>query len=213
MTSVVETELTKATFFKPPKGGYDDRQDHLAALARAAAKLSDEKFDELTDDAANWVSTAVKALNNKAEITDFKDAEVDEEAAAEASAESDNEAEEAAAEAKPKKGSKKVAEAKEPKKPEKVTNKVKKEKVIVDRYDNLTGERDRYGIVMGTKTHDAILLYEKGITTGELKEKLNGRFYNILKTLSEKGHRVEKLPGGIVKLTHLEDISAKKGKK
>lgn len=264
MGNVTEQELIKASKFKPPKGSHD-RQDHLAGLAKVVNKLTDEQFDELSDDAANWVSAAILAINKRTEIKDFEDADEadetsDEEAveadgeegaeepsddsddepadepepdgdgddteaaanSADAKAEAENEAEEAAEEAKPKKPAKKAAKP-TPKKPvamavdeadEKTPSKDKNKKVVVTRYDNLTGEKDRFGVVMGTKTHDAVLLYEKGVTTAELKRKLQGRFYNILRILEDKGHRVERQPGGIFKLTHMDDVTPKgKGKK
>lgn len=222
MVSEIETEIAEATKFKPPKGGYPNRQDHLAALARASNKLTDDEFDELSDDAANWLSTAIKALNARAEIEDFEDAEnteaaeeTDEEAeepeaasgaALEAEAEAENEAEEAAQETKatkPKKGAKKAAKESKPVRP----------KQDLSRYDKISGERDRYGVMIGTKTHDAVLMYEKGVTGAQIFEKLQGRFFNILRDLGKKGHRVEKLPGGIFKLTHQDDLPKNKGKK
>jgi hypothetical protein len=207
MPNDIENELIEATKFRTPPGGYSARQDHLGGLARAANKLTDDQFDELTDDAANWVSSAIKALNGKAEIPEFDDYKAAEEAG--------SEIEEEGAETK-------TARSKTPKKkdaqeviakPSKLKPSGKKQKVSETRYDNLTGERNRYGIIVGTKTHEAILLYEEGITSAGIKEKLGGRFYNILKTLEEKGHRVERLPGGVFKLTHAEDIGTKKGKK
>jgi len=215
--SEIETEIAKATKFKPPKGGYPNRQDHLAALARASNKLTDDEFDELSDDAANWLSTAIKALNARAEIEDFEDVEEAEETdeeteeseatpEADAKAEAENEAEEAAQEAKttkPKKGAKKAPKEPKPVRP----------KQDLSRYDKISGERDRYGVMIGTKTHDAVLMYEKGVTGAQIFEKLQGRFFNILRDLGKKGHRVEKLPGGIFKLTHQDDVPKNKGKK
>jgi len=79
-------------------------------------------------------------------------------------------------------------------------------------YTEIPGTKDRYGLYIGTKTHDAVMMYEKGCTTAELRDKLDGRFYNILRILEGKGHHVERFPGGIFKITHKEDL-AKKGKK
>jgi hypothetical protein len=74
------------------------------------------------------------------------------------------------------------------------------------RYDDLTGEKDRFGVVIGTKTHEAVKMYEAGTTAKELYEKLEGRFYNILSKLQSDGHMVEKLAGGLWKLTHKDDL-------
>lgn len=80
-------------------------------------------------------------------------------------------------------------------------------------YTNLTGEKDRFGVVMGTKAHDAVMMYEKGCTSIELRRALEGRFYNILRELERRGHRVERQPGGVFKLTHIDDVLADNLKK
>lgn len=262
MTSKLEKELVKATKFKPPKGGYKDRQDELAALARLGSKLPDDDFDDLSDEAGNWVNGAVKAIMAKGTIKDFTDdarkaseddaeeapdAEVDEDdaeqehedgadsdssddeadAAAEADAESDNEAEEALEAALPVKGKAvKFNKGGNPRKggrpkadPEKVKKSIEKLasaeelKHVKTRYDDVTGEMDRYGVLIGTKTHDAILLYEKGTTSKGLTDALGGRFYNILRRLSEQGHLVERSPEGVFTLTHRDDILKKQAAK
>ena len=258
MTGKLEKELIKATKFKPPKGGYKDRQDELAALARLGSKLPDDDFDDLSDEAGNWVNAAVKAIMAKGPIKDFiddtgkaseddaeeaRDAEVAEDdteqepedgdsggeddteadAQAEADAESDNEAEEAAEAALPVKGKAvKFNKGGNPRKggrpkadPEKVKKSIEKLataeelKHVKTRYDDVTGEMDRYGVMINTKTHDAVLMYEKGTTSKGLTDKLGGRFYNILRKLSEQGHLVERSPEGVFTLTHRDDIKAK----
>lgn len=251
MTSKLETELVKATGFKPPKGGYDDRQDHLAALARKANDknvLDDDAFDELTDDAANWVTAAIHSIRDKEEIKDFDDAEPEDESTdetdtedsaedgseeaddgaepggdetdpeADAEAESENEAEEAAADAKARKAPKakavgsKSARSTKPasrQKAEPEEAPKKKERITTTRYDNIDGSKDKFGLVIGTKTWEAVQMYEKGTTTAEIKEKLGGRYYNILKILEERGHRVERFPGGKFKVTHSTDRKRK----
>lgn len=263
MTGKLEKELIKATKFQPPKGGYKDRQDELAALARLGSKLPDDDFDDLSDEAGNWVNGAVKAIMAKGTIKDFTDdarkaseddaeeapdAEVDEDAeeqepedgndsggsdpddglreadaAAEADAESDNEAEEALEAALPvKRKAVKFNKGGNPRKggrpkadPEKVKKSIEKLataeelKHVKTRYDDVTGEMDRYGVMINTKTHDAVLMYEKGTTSKGLTDKLGGRFYNILRKLSEQGHLVERSPEGVFTLTHRDDIKAK----
>ena len=245
----IEDELTKATNFKPPKGGFNDRQDELAALARAARKLDDDDFDELTDEAADWANTAVKAIVEKTPIPEFKD--LGEEAEAEEAEETppedepaedepediedeepdeepededvDHEAEEAEeARVAKTKATPKPAKAKKVKKEieyeeepltVKEVEKLAKEKGIKTRYDDLTGEKDRFGVIIGTKTHDAVLMYEKGATSRQIQDalgegptKAGGRFYNILKTLDKAGHKVERSKDGIFKLTHRDDV-------
>lgn len=78
-------------------------------------------------------------------------------------------------------------------------------------FDKLSGEKDRYGIYEGTNTSKAIQLYEKGSTVKQVTDILSGKYRNILKKLAEEGHLVEKLEGGIYKVTHRDDIP--KGKK
>jgi hypothetical protein len=247
VTSKLENELIKKTKFEAPKGGYDDRQDHLAALARTGNKLTDAQFDKLTDDAANWVTDAIKALNGKREIeefSDYKDDEAgesadeagDDEASAsgddeateaddsdgaeadsgdDADAESENEAAEAAADAKSakRKTAKKAgATDKKPEKPLRENSPNKRPK-LRDYSGVDAAKKDRFGVVIGTKTHDAIKMYEVGCTSTEIKKELDGRFYNILKVMEDKGHRVERFPGGKFKLTHREDLPKAKGKK
>jgi hypothetical protein len=99
MTGKLEKELIKATGFKQPKGGYKDRQDELAALARLGSKLPDDDFDDLSDEAGNWVNAAVKAIMAKGTIKDFTDdtgtaAEDDAEEARDAARDEDGEQQE-----------------------------------------------------------------------------------------------------------------------
>lgn len=231
MAGEIETELTAATKFKPPKGGFKDRQDLLGALAKSAHKLDDDSFDELTDEAADWVNNAIKALNARGEIPEPDgeapeegDEEADEEqvdekqetkAAEEAEAEAEAEAEEAAQETR------KPPKAVKPAKAPKVTEpaplpRTKEMAAIKTRYDNVTGEKDRFGVMIGTKTHDAVLMYEKGATSKQIQEALGegpaksgGRFYNVLKKLSMDGHLVERDGEGVFKLTHKDDLPGK----
>jgi hypothetical protein len=84
-------------------------------------------------------------------------------------------------------------------------------------YDNLTGEKDRFGLFIGTKTQQAVELYSRpeGATCKQVEMELAGRHRNILKRLEKEGHRVEKFEGGVIKVTHKDDLNAKvkKGKK
>jgi hypothetical protein len=228
VTSKLETELVKASGFKPPKGGYKERQDHLAALARLANKLTDKQFDELSDDAANWVTATIHSIRDQEEIKDFDDADEETESADEADddgagtdheddaeAESENEAKEATQDKKASRtkavASKSAKSAKpSPKQraePEEAPK--KKERITTTRYDNIDGSKDKFGLVIGTKTWEAVQMYEKGCTTAEIKDKLGGRYYNILKILEKRGHRVERFPGGKFKVTHAEDRKRK----
>lgn len=92
----IESELIKACEFKPRKK-YNDRQEYLRAILVAANKLSDDDFDLLSDDAANWVDACIRVHNahKNEDLPDFdevgdvsedetSDEEVDDDAADEA---------------------------------------------------------------------------------------------------------------------------------
>ncbi len=79
-------------------------------------------------------------------------------------------------------------------------------------YTKLTGERDRYGVIKGTKTAEAVAMYETGASARDIDDKIGGRHYNVLKRLQTEGHRVEKFENGKFKLTHKDDVIPKKGK-
>lgn len=131
------------------------------------------------------------------------DAKVLQTHAEEAVAEDENEAAEAAAEApKPKKAKAKKAKAKKLK-PNEIP------KVLLPgetRYQFLDGTKDKFGIIIGTKTHDAALMYEKGATCKEVSIALGGQHRNILKTCEARGHRVEHLGDGRKVLTCKDEI-------
>lgn len=77
-------------------------------------------------------------------------------------------------------------------------------------YDYLSGERDRYGIIVGTKTHDAVLMYERGTSARELLKALGGRHYNILGRLQRDGHKVVRLANHRFRVTHRDDVAKAK---
>ena len=67
MSSVIKT-LEKATDVKASKG--EDRQEYLARLIKAVSKLSDEAYEELSEEAQDWNNAAVIATKAKEEIPD-----------------------------------------------------------------------------------------------------------------------------------------------
>ena len=258
--SAIEAELVKATKFKGAK--FDDRQEYLRALLNVIdSKLSNEAYDNLTEEAVDWHTKAVKAHDTKQDIPEFDDAETEEAEEAE-EAEDQDETEEADEEPpeqdelpltspkhplhrKPKvteepeepdddetnnaeavdaadepavetdeddgQGEKPPAKAAKPKakgKTVKEAKPFKKPKRVID-YNAIYGEKDRYGIVKGTKTAEAVKLYEKGVTSAQLMDELGGRHYNVLARLSQQGHKIEKLQGGVWKVTHKDDIKKK----
>ncbi len=88
---------------------------------------------------------------------------------------------------------------------------------------NMDVELDKWGCMKGSKNSQALAMFEAGATTAEVKAKVGGTYYNILKKAVERGHRLEK-EGAMLKLTHADDIgkakpkapakpAAKKGKK
>lgn len=279
----IEQEILDVTGFNGKK--YKKRQDYLAALVQEADDIDSEAFDDMSDEATDWINAGTEALRKKREIPEFETAkeETDEEEEAgeadddapvdEAEAddtgsadpaeepeveEDEEEAEsteatngnngtqsdepdqevddeqaghrESAAEVEPDEDAEATPTPKKRGRPKGSTNKqaknagspapgpdeapsakVKKAK-RKSPMDYATAPKDRYGVAIGTDTHKAVLMYEKGTTSRELKEKLGGRYYNILTKLAENGHLVEKLPDGVFKVTHKDD-RGKKGKK
>lgn len=67
---------------------------------------------------------------------------------------------------------------------------------------------DRWGCMEGSKNSQALALFAKGATSKEVKEKLGGTYYNILKKMEQDGHTLEK-EGAVITLIHKDD----KGKK
>lgn len=242
--SEIEQELRKAWKMRKKEDDFDSRQDYLVALIRGfdiACSKDDDLFDTISQEAADWFNAATEARNKKNEIDDFPDleaevaeeaedepedeaeaeadddaeeaedeaadeseeaAESDEELTASEEAEAESENEEAEAQAAKKAKGKKPA-AKQPKKKREPTG-----------YERITGEKDRFGIIKGTKSSVAVGLYEKGASAKDIKEATGGKHYNVLTKLSKEGHKLEKLPGGIFRLTHKDDIvkPSKKGK-
>jgi len=80
-------------------------------------------------------------------------------------------------------------------------------------YDAIDGTRDRFGIIKGTKTAEAVRMYSKGCTSRDIIAALGARYYNILRKLESEGHVVEKKPGGFWTLIHKDDIGKPKLKR
>ena len=68
-THAIEKELVKVTGLKKKKGEKD--QKWLARLAKAAAGLDEEVWEELDEDTQEWVNAATTALNDKDDIPAF----------------------------------------------------------------------------------------------------------------------------------------------
>src|SRR4029077_10869977 len=75
----IEKELVEASGFSPRKNY--QRQDYLAALARAVNEIEEDKFDAMSTDAQDWFNDAVRALNKKTTLPEFADATTEAEVA------------------------------------------------------------------------------------------------------------------------------------
>jgi hypothetical protein len=214
--SEIEGELVKAAKFNGKK--YPGRQEYLAELLKAIDnKIKDDAYEKLSDGAVDWHQAAVKAFEGDIDIPDFPDADPEQE---ELPLEDDADAETSDAEgtdtqddgaAEPDEADGEAEEAKAPKaKSEKApAKKAKGPKRSID-YSTLTGDKDRYGIIIGTKTHEVVKMYEKGATAAVIQDELGGRHYNILRKLIKDGHKVEKMGDGVWKLTHKDEVKSKK---
>jgi hypothetical protein len=243
----IERELIDITGFKA-KGKFADRQEYLRAILNASSKLSEDDFDALTDETAEWANSAVAAFNSKDDLPDFDESadhdpetgEVDDEDEAEdeAAEETDDEEdesssddeeddhqdvdtddEEEAEEEKPaKKSSKKATVKVPPKKPVKAEKPAKAEKA--EKPEKIAPKKpaprhdedvvlDKFGAMSGSKNSQALHMFEKGATTKEVKDKIGGTYYNILKRAVEAGHKVTK-DGAVITLTHKDAAKAAK---
>lgn len=72
--SKIEAKVSEVTEIKPKRN--EDRQDFLRRLVEAASALDDDTWEELDEDAQNWVNTAADAMNANAQtIPEPPDAE------------------------------------------------------------------------------------------------------------------------------------------
>lgn len=65
----IETELLEATKLKAKK--HESRQEYMARLCRATAKVTDEIWEGLSTAAQDWNNAAAEALSDGKEIADF----------------------------------------------------------------------------------------------------------------------------------------------
>lgn len=220
-----EEQIVKVT--KVKESSFKVRQDYLAALVRGIDKLSQDEWDNLSDDVVNWHIAAVGQMDKKRQIEDFavnKSEEVEDAAEVETTASGmaeneeivqlsspvdDNRDSDNDKEPKPQE----ETEEKKPRKPKKAkAEKVKSESQYEsrpepERYSKITGEKDRFGITIGTKTHEAVKMYntEEGATLKQVDKAIGGRHYNVLQKLTKDGHKVEKLAGGFWRVAHKDD--------
>jgi hypothetical protein len=234
----VERELIKVTSYKTQRK-FDDRQDYLMSILNSVMKLTDDDFNNISDEAAAWANAAVEVHNSKngGELPDFdevdpQEASEDDEPEAEESeddvegtedadpeddepeddaegAEDDAEAEpdEEADEPEEKPAKKAKAKAAPPAKPAKAKEKVIKPPKKPKNEDDAV--LDKWGCMEGSKASQALVLFEKGATTKEVKDKIGGTYYNILGKMVERGHKMSK-DGAIITLTHKSSLASGK---
>jgi hypothetical protein len=216
--SAIEQELIEATGFTPRRN-YPDRQDYLAAVARAVDQLQDVDFEGLSAEAADWFNAAARALSNKKTIADFPDADPEAEEPAAEPAEEEAQPEEAVSEeelAEPE--TEALPEHKPEKRGTKETNPKFNRPYKGDRRGKKGPEKglspkniDKWGVIPGTKNAVAISHFEKGATMHDVTKAIGGTYYNLIQDMIKRGHRVEKGTNGLIKLTHKDNI--KKSKK
>lgn len=69
--SAIEKELLAVTKLKLKKD--EDRQDYLARLCKAVAKIKDPEWEALSSEAQEWNNDAAEAVRASANIVDFPD--------------------------------------------------------------------------------------------------------------------------------------------
>ena len=74
----IEREIIKITKYKVQRK-FDDRQDYLRSVLLAVQNLDDSKFDDLSDEAAEWANACVEIENGKrgADLPDFDEVEAE----------------------------------------------------------------------------------------------------------------------------------------
>jgi hypothetical protein len=201
----IEKELLKATGFEP-KRKYPDRQNYLAALARATNQLEDKEFEALSEAAIDWFNAAAKAIGNKRDIEEFEafpetgvpgDVTEDDAELEAAVAEADEDEAEAEVEKRvPKDVSPGLGKRFYKKPPPKAL------KVPSTDDDIQDVELDKFACIPGTKNAQAASLFEGGARMSDVTKTLGGTYYNLLARLVKQGHKVEKGLHGIILLTY-----------
>lgn len=210
--SVVEKELLRVTGFKPEKK-YRKRQPYLAALLQAVDGIDDDAYNNLTDEAIEWIEEAAPAFKNGTEIPDFdfknhsKPSEVDEISEVTDSQEENNDDREfvdltdkdyegdwSFFEAEPNgsasNGKAELDESKE------IKQKVKKSKTTTkehsDKINKAPRGKNKWGVALGTKGAIVCELIHRpeGATMKEIEEVTGATRYNLINKLKRYGHNV-----------------------
>lgn len=211
----IESELIKATGYKAQRK-FANRQDYLGSILNAAIKLSNEDFDSLTDETADWINAAIEAKNAKSEILpdfDELDESGDDNTVPDESGDitdtgddgpdgpplDEGQDQDHHEEVDP------VITA--PKKKTKVPTK----KPPATEIDELV-VLDKWGCMEGSKNALALAMFEKGATAKEVKSAIGGTYYNILGKCVLKGHKLEK-EGSLIRLVHKDELAKRAGGK
>lgn len=227
----IEQELLAATGFEP-KRKYPDRQDYLAALARATNQLEDDAFDKLSEAAVDWFNAAAKGIGNKRDIEEFElfgEPEVPGDVTPREYEEDTLEAEVAEADeeevVEPVKKPVRLKKDGTPAKPytsgppllgKRFNKKMShaetaiklplKPKPIMPDDDIIDVELDKWACIPGTKNAQAAELFENGARMADVTKTIGGTYYNLLARLSKAGHKVEKGVHGIIVLVHNPEV-------
>lgn len=263
----VEQELIQITMYKV-RTKFADRQDYLGSILNATMKLTDDDFNNLSDEAAEWANAAVHAKNNKEDIPDFDevtpdgvadpddepeedDDAPDEEAEGEDGGDDDDDTggnddsdsasssdddgdddgdvEDDEADAEDDEGDEAESDEDEPDEepepepkpaPKKAVKKHKHKMKVPLReskppkpklhnrdpraYKQEDVVLDKWGCMEGSKNSRAMAMFEKGASAKEVKQKLGGTYYNMLKKIVQDGHDIGK-EGNIIKIVHKDD--------
>ena len=194
--SKIEAEIVEVTNFEPPRK-YAERQDYLAALAKAINKLEEIDYNSLSTEATDWFNDSVRALNNRKDLPDFPDIEEPENEPTEPISEPAEEVGEAEASPAPKAKAdpnKRRAKGVPPRKLE--HPEIDPQKAI-DNY-----ETDAYGVVKGSKNAAAVAMLEKGCRMSDITASIGGTYYNLKARLRKQGHTIEEGANGMLKLIH-----------
>lgn len=234
--SEIEKELREACSFKS-KPKYPGRADYLADLATKVDTLNDKEFGELSAEARDWHSSAITAINDREDPPEFDDAVVEgedpvEDLETEVAAENEEDdvidpvtgevldPEEGEPEPRPAKakvtnkpinppaaGTRKFRDrpvGSSPKVP--IAGKPHGKRPGPHQYAH--ADRDKYGLVKGSKVSEACKMFEAGCPMSHITKSLGGPQNNILHKLEEAGHRVERYEG-VIHLTHKDEVKNK----
>lgn len=228
----VEKEIIDTTGYTSRKK-YSDRQDYLGSILNAAVKLTDSDFDDLSDEAAAWINAAVQANNSKEEIPDFDEElpeddddgeetnvadepESDpEEGPEDPEEETDPDEDESGDEDEPEEVVQTKSKAKEKPKKETKTKLIPPKAKPIKKSDLDNDPEvilDKWGCMEGSKNSRALILFERGATTKEVRDAIGGTYYNLIKKLVADGHYLEK-EGSLMKITHKTDKAKQVSKK